>query len=83
VRSFGGFQVKDLKVEAACEDSENQVVEATTTDKNGSYRIKGLIPGKTYAIRVTNSSNSIVIPESVSLPIKNKDTRNVDSCNSR
>jgi hypothetical protein len=77
IKSFGGYSVGDLRVEATCEDKDNQLVESSVTDNYGNYLIKGLIPGKTYIVRVNNKNNVILMPEHIKINVTPKDTKGV------
>lgn len=77
VKSFGGHSVAGLKVEANCEDKDNQLVESSLTDAYGNFLIKGLIPGKNYVVKVTSKSNVIMMPDFLKIQVGQKDTKGV------
>ena len=68
-----------LKVEANCEDKDNQLVESSTTDNFGNFLIKGLIPGKNYIVKVSSKSNVIMMPDFLKIQVGQKDTKGVPS----
>ena len=78
IKSFGSYSVSDLKVEATCEDKDNQLVESSLTDSNGNYLIKGLIPGKTYIVRVSNKNNAIMMPETLKIQVTPRDYKGLN-----
>jgi uncharacterized protein YdeI (BOF family) len=77
VRSFGGYAIDNLKVEATCEERENMKVEASVTDKFGNFIIKGLVPGKTYSLKVAGRDKAIIIPDGLSFTMEQKDSTGV------
>lgn len=77
VKSLGGFQINDIKVEATCEESDNILVESGNTDKFGNFVIKGLIPGKTYTLKAMSSNSQALMVQDVHISVGNKDSTGV------
>lgn len=77
VRSLGGYAVDNLKVEATCEDRDHMIVETSTTDKFGNFVVKGLVPGKTYSLKLSGREKVIIIPDHLSINVEAKDSKGV------
>lgn len=86
VRTLNGNPAKHVSVEAIGPDGE---YEEAKTDASGSYRLRGLKPGKTYTIRskLTSAKGKEekdvqpverAAPESLLLTMKNEDVQHVD-----
>lgn len=82
VKSFGTYYVDNLKVEATCEERDNMVVETSSTDKFGNFVVRGLIPGKTYNLKVSTRDHAIIIPDHLTFIMDSKDSVGVFSSNS-
>lgn len=77
MRNFGGFDVSDIEIEAISDDEENPYSETAVSDRNGKYRIMGLIPGKSYKIKIKSAKTNIIIPESYDVKVEDEDFRSV------
>lgn len=66
-----------MEIEAISNDTENPFIESAVTSSNGKYRIMGLVPGKTYSIKVKDQGKQIVMPQEHVLDIQKADTFDV------
>jgi hypothetical protein len=79
VRSLNGQPEKLITVEAVTGD--NQLVEESQTDDKGNFRLRGLLPGKDYNIRVRTAGNQRVdraSPSTTPVKIVKDDVTSVD-----
>ena len=79
VNNLNKEKVEGLYVQAI--NQKTKIIQETTIDKNGEYRLKGLIPGETYSIKVKIPSSSNIekaLPISIPITLKKEDTFNVD-----
>jgi hypothetical protein len=71
ISSLNGQAEKGIRVEAR----SGQLLEQAQTDQNGSFRIRGLIPGNEYTVTVSSESSHIerTSPASHAFTVANKD----------
>ena len=72
-------KLENLYIQA--ENVESNVIQETPIMKNGEYRLKGLIPGQKYIVKVKIPKDSNIeraLPKNVELNIEKNDTFGVD-----
>lgn len=75
VRSLNGQGERAVIVEAVSEDTTDSVAqrEEASTDEQGAFRLRGLVPGRSYSIRLkdstTNDRIDHVVPTSASVTV--------------
>ena len=69
--------MSDMEIEAVSDDEENPFSETAISDKNGKFRIMGLIPGKRYIVKIKQESKKIVIPDHYQIDVKEQDEKSV------
>ena len=79
VNNLNKEKVEGLYVQSI--NTKTKIIQETTIDKNGEYRLKGLIPGEAYLIKVKIPSTSNIekaLPISIPITLKKEDIFNVD-----
>ena len=79
VNNLNKEKVEGLYVQAY--NTKTKTVQETPIDKNGEYRLKGLIPQNTYTISIKIPSSSLIekaLPTSIPVTVGNEDTTGVD-----
>ncbi|EGG20659.1 hypothetical protein DFA_00520 [Cavenderia fasciculata] len=80
VKSLNGDPQQKVAVQALEGDSLI-IVEETTTDPSGSYRLRGLMPGRSYTVRIASSDaehQGTAIPSSHTVTVAKDDVENTD-----
>ena len=79
VSNLNKEKVEGLYIQA--KNIKTNTIQETPLDKNGEYRLRGLIPTESYLISVKISSSSIIekaLPASIPVTIGKEDTMGVD-----
>ena len=79
VNNLNKEKVEGLYVQAY--NTKTKTVQETPIDKNGEYRLKGLIPNNTYSISIKIPSSSLIekaLPTSIPVTVERKDRTGVD-----
>ena len=79
VNNLNKEKVEGLYVQAY--NTKTKTVQETPIDKNGEYRLKGLIPNNTYSISIKIPSSSLIekaLPTSIPVKVETKDRTGVD-----
>ena len=79
VNNLNREKVEGLYIQAY--DEKTKQLQETAIDKNGEYRLKGLIPGHKYVIKVKipiNSSIEKALPASIPITLGEDDVTGID-----
>ena len=77
---FGVGKINDLDVEAVSDEVDehgDRHSESASIEQNNNFLIKGLNPGKTYKVFVSNSNDIIAIPKYHKIVMGKKDYKDV------